>query len=83
MNRPLLARGGLSLDRLASLVALADAHGISAAARGDPARQSQFSRQLKEFETFFGVALIERRQTGIRPFLRALAKALAASLADE
>lgn len=83
MNRPLLARGGLSLDRLASLVALADARGVSAAARGDPARQSQFSRQLKELEAFFGVALIERRQTAVRPFLSALAKALAASLTNE
>lgn len=62
MNRPLLARSGLSLDRLASLVALADARGVSAAAQGDPARQSQFSRQLKELEAFFGVALIERRR---------------------
>lgn len=62
MNSALLTRSGLSLDRLASLVALADARGVSAAARGDPARQSQFSRQLKELEAFFGVALVERRR---------------------
>lgn len=62
MSLPLLARSGLSLDRLASFVAIADAGGLSAAARGDAVRQSQMSRQLKELETFFGTALIERRR---------------------
>jgi len=62
MSTPLLARSGLSLDRLASFIAIADAGGLSAAAQGDPVRQSQLSRQLKELETFFGAALIERRR---------------------
>ena len=62
MSSPLLARSGLSLDRLASFVAIADAGGLSAAARGDAVRQSQLSRQLKELEEFFGTALIERRR---------------------
>jgi DNA-binding transcriptional LysR family regulator len=62
MSSPLLARSGLSLDRLASFIAIADAGGLSAAAQGDPVRQSQLSRQLKELEEFFGGTLIERRR---------------------
>jgi DNA-binding transcriptional LysR family regulator len=62
MSSPLLARSGLSLDRLASFVAIAEAGGLSAAAQGDPVRQSQLSRQLKELEEFFGATLIERRR---------------------
>jgi DNA-binding transcriptional LysR family regulator len=62
MSSPLLARSGLSLERLASFVAIADAGGLSAAAAGDPVHQSQLSRQLKELEEFFGAALIERRR---------------------
>lgn len=62
MSSALLARSGLSLDRLASFIAIADAGGLSAAAQGDPVRQSQLSRQLKELEEFFGAALIERRR---------------------
>ncbi len=62
MSSALLARSGLSLDRLASFIAIADAGGLSAAAQGDPVRQSQLSRQLKELEEFFGAPLIERRR---------------------
>lgn len=66
MTHPLLARSGLSLDRLASFVAVADAGGLGAAARGDAVRQSQLSRQLKELESFFGAALVERRRGAFR-----------------
>lgn len=62
MKASVLARGGLSLDRLASFVAVVDAGGITTAAGGDPVRQSQLSRQLKELEEFFGGRLIERRR---------------------
>ncbi len=62
MSSPLLARSGLSLDRMARFLAIADAGGLSAASQADPVRQSQLSRQLKELEEFFGVALIERRR---------------------
>ncbi len=62
MNDPLLARSGLSLERLAGFVAMADAGGLSAAAGGDPVRQSQLSRQLRDLEEFFGATLIERRR---------------------
>ncbi|MCU0796501.1 MAG: LysR family transcriptional regulator [Akkermansiaceae bacterium] len=48
---------GLSLDRLRTFLEIAEAGNIAKAAKGDSNRQSQFSRQLKELEGFFGVAL--------------------------
>lgn len=57
----LFNRGGLSLDRLRNFVLIAQAGGISRAAEGDPARMSLFSKQIKELETFFGVALTHRQ----------------------
>jgi DNA-binding transcriptional LysR family regulator len=56
----LFARSGLSLDRLRTFLAVADAGNLAKAAKGDPTRQSQFSRQVKELEGFFGVALTRR-----------------------
>lgn len=52
---------GLSLDRLRSFLAIADKGGIAQAARGNPTRQSQLSRQLAELEVYFGHPLMERR----------------------
>jgi DNA-binding transcriptional LysR family regulator len=52
---------GLSLERLESLVRVDDAGGIARAARGNPSRQSQLSRQLGELEEYFGRPLSERR----------------------
>lgn len=60
MPESLFARSGLSLERLETFSKIAAAAGISAAAPGDPTRQSQFSRQLKELEEFFGCELISR-----------------------
>jgi len=60
MYGKLFAHSGLSLDRLKTFHDIATAGGISAAAREDSNRQSQFSRQLKELERFFGVELIKR-----------------------
>ena len=57
----LLSRRGLSLDRLHAFLKVATAGGISRAVGADPVRQSQFSRQIKELEGFFGVALFRRR----------------------
>jgi DNA-binding transcriptional LysR family regulator len=37
-----------------------EAGNLSKAASGDPTKQSQFSRQIKELEAFFGVALTRR-----------------------
>src|SRR5437899_107364 len=56
----LLAKGGLSLERLRAFAQIVAASGISKAAPGNPTRQSQFSRQLKELEQFFGVELVRR-----------------------
>lgn len=56
----LFAVSGLSLDRLRSFLEVAEAGNIARAAKADPTRQSQFSRQVKELEYFFGVALTRR-----------------------
>jgi len=56
----LFAVSGLSLDRLRSFLEVAEAGNIAKAAKADPTRQSQFSRQVKELEDFFGVALTRR-----------------------
>lgn len=61
----LFAEGGLSLERLRSFLAVAEAGSIAKAADGDPTRQSQFSRQIKELEGFFGVALTRRVGKGL------------------
>lgn len=51
---------GLSLDRMRSFLKVAEAGNLTKAARGDQVRQSQYSRQIKELEGFFGVALTRR-----------------------
>lgn len=61
MFADLFATRGLSLDRLKTLIEVAEAGSIAAAAVGDAARQSLYSRQLKELEEFFGVELTVRR----------------------
>lgn len=53
----LLARGGLSLERLATLCLVVEAGGLSKAAGGDVSRLSLYSRQVKELEAFFGIPL--------------------------
>lgn len=61
MYEKLFSERGLSLDRLRVLVEVYDAGGIARAAPGDPIRQSQYSRQLRELSEFFG-AEVARRQ---------------------
>jgi DNA-binding transcriptional LysR family regulator len=51
---------GLSLDRLRTFLRVVEAGNLTKAARGDQTKQSQFSRQIKELENFFGVALTRR-----------------------
>jgi DNA-binding transcriptional LysR family regulator len=51
---------GLSLERLLSFLQVVEAGGQAKAAKGDPTRQSQFSRQIRELEGFFGIALTRR-----------------------
>src|SRR6187431_2782436 len=61
----LLSRGGLSYDRLLNFCRIAEAGGISKAADGDAAKQSLYSRQLRELEEFFGVELKRRHGKGL------------------
>ena len=49
----LLSRRGLSYDRLLNFCRIAEAGGISKAADGDAAKQSLYSRQIRELEEFF------------------------------
>jgi DNA-binding transcriptional LysR family regulator len=62
----LFMESGLSLDRLRALVEVGAAGSIVKAAQGDPVRQSQYSRQIKELEDFFRVELAERHGQGVR-----------------
>jgi DNA-binding transcriptional LysR family regulator len=65
MFAELLSQGGLSLERLQSFCLVAQAGGVTKAARGDPAKQSLYSRQVKELEEFFGAELVRRKGRGI------------------
>src|SRR5689334_22230885 len=62
----LFALSGLSLDRLRALVEIGSAGSIMKAAGGDPIRQSQYSRQIKELEDFFQTSLLERHGKSVR-----------------
>ncbi|MEI7912782.1 MAG: LysR family transcriptional regulator [Verrucomicrobiota bacterium] len=57
---PLFSVTGLSLDRLRTFLRVAEAGNLAKAAKGEATKQSQFSRQIKELEAFFGVALTRR-----------------------
>jgi DNA-binding transcriptional LysR family regulator len=61
MFEKLLSRSGLSLDRLRSFLAFAQAGSISKAAPDDVNQQSQISRQISELESFFSTELTMRR----------------------
>ena len=60
IDEKLFQMRGLSLDRLRTFMSVAEAGGIAKAAGSDPVRQSQFSRQIGELETYFGVELLKR-----------------------
>lgn len=81
MYDELFGRRGLSFDRLRALVDVADAGGIAKAVGDDPVRQSQYSRQLKELDQFFGVELTCRkgRSLTLTPAGRRLAAAVRAA----
>jgi DNA-binding transcriptional LysR family regulator len=66
MFEKLFAESGLSLDRLRAFLAVGAAGSIVKASRGDPVKQSQYSRQIKELEDFFRSKLVERHEKGIR-----------------
>ena len=61
----LLAKGGLSLERLQALLDFAEAGSLIKAAQSDPVRQSLLSRQIRELGQFFGAELVARRGRGI------------------
>jgi DNA-binding transcriptional LysR family regulator len=62
MQNELLFQKGVSMNRLQTLVRVADMGSIAAAAgQDDLARQSQFSHQLKDLEISFGQKLTEKR----------------------
>ncbi len=60
MFESLFAKGGLSLERLQTFCAVAEAGGIAKAAPDDLGRQSQYSRQIRQLEEFFGRELTRR-----------------------
>ncbi|MCF7675463.1 MAG: LysR family transcriptional regulator [Akkermansiaceae bacterium] len=71
----LFSLSGLSLDRMRSFLMVAEAGNLANAAKGDVTKQSQFSRQIKELEGYFGTALtrrvgrrIEITPEGLRPW---------------
>lgn len=87
MFSDLLNEGGLSLDRLRSFCLVAQAGGVTRAARNDAGKQSMFSRQIKDLEEFFGAELIRRRGRGVvltdaGQRLQRIARECFASLAD-
>ncbi len=78
MFENLFAERGLSLDRLRAFLETAEAGGIARAVGDDIARQSQYSRQIGELESFFGTRLVQRR--GRRLELTAAGRELAAAV---
>jgi DNA-binding transcriptional LysR family regulator len=80
MNDNLLSSGGLSLERLRSFLLVVDAGSITKACKGDVVKQSQYSRQIRELEAFFGAELTRRqgRQLVITPHGRRLAEIIRA-----
>ncbi len=66
MFERLFAESGLSLDRLKAFLAVAASGSIAKATGGDPVKQSQYSRQIRELEDFFRIKLVERQGKGIR-----------------
>lgn len=55
---PLLT--GISLDRLRTFCAIVEAGSMVAAAKGDPNKQSLYSRQVRDIEEFLGAKVFDR-----------------------
>lgn len=72
MSRTKLKLKGLSLDRLETLSGIVSQGSIARAADGDANRQSQFSRQVAELESWFGVELLDRSSSPNKPTAAAL-----------
>jgi DNA-binding transcriptional LysR family regulator len=80
----LFAQSGLSLERLRTFLLVAEAGNIAKAADGDPTRQSQFSRQVKELESYFRVPLTRRvgRRIEVTDEGKALARMIRRQFSD-
>ena len=66
MFQPIESASGFTIERLRTFCRIAESGSIVLAAKGDTTRQSQFSRQVKELEEFFGTKLLERAGKTIR-----------------
>jgi DNA-binding transcriptional LysR family regulator len=55
----------VTMSRLRSFVAVAEAGGYAPAAPGDPSRQSQLNRQVRELERALGADLVRREGRGL------------------
>ncbi len=66
MFEELFAQRGLSLERLRTFCEIAEAAGVTRAAKG-VVRQPQYSRQLRDLETYFGTELFVRKRNSFRP----------------
>lgn len=64
---------GVSIDRMLTLAKVIRMGSITAAADGDPARQSQISRQIGELEDALGIRLLDRRTKPYSPTAEAVA----------
>lgn len=61
MDSAIFSKSGLSLERLKSFCRVAETESFTKAAEGDPNRQTQYSRQIKDLEQFFGTELFHRK----------------------
>ncbi len=60
MFESLIGKKNFSIDRLATLCHIAKAGSIGAATGNNPNKQSLYSRQIKELESFLGIDLLDR-----------------------
>ena len=60
MRDDLISLAGLSIERLRSFCQIAEAGSVVTAARRNPVRQSQFSRQIRDLERSLGTKLFAR-----------------------
>lgn len=67
MNIGIIDLKGLSIDRLKAFCAVVETGSVIAAADGDPNRQSQISRQIKELEDALEVGLFDRVNRRLLP----------------
>lgn len=66
MFENLIGKKNLSLDRLATLCHVAEAGSIGAAVGDNANRQSLYSRQISELESFLGIDLLDRHSKPYR-----------------